>query len=108
MSLDIWLKCPHCGHDLYENAITGNLAEMADSAGLYEAMWRPDEHGFVLAGDIIQLLNDGIRTLKSDPERFKKMNPPNGWGTYDILLRTATDYFAACSAHPDALIKVWR
>lgn len=31
-------------------------------------------------------LNDIIRGLESDPQRFRAMNPPNGWGDYDSLL----------------------
>lgn len=32
-----------------------------------------------------------ITGLKSDPERFRAMNPPNGWGDYDSLLKVLTD-----------------
>jgi hypothetical protein len=28
-----------------------------------------------------------VEGLESDPERFRGMNPPNGWGEYDGLLR---------------------
>lgn len=27
-----------------------------------------------------------IKGLEADPDRFREMNPPNGWGNYDGLL----------------------
>jgi hypothetical protein len=27
-----------------------------------------------------------IRQLEAEPERYQRMNPPNGWGSYDSLL----------------------
>lgn len=31
-------------------------------------------------------LGEIIRGMESDPERFRAMSPPNGWGDYDRLL----------------------
>jgi hypothetical protein len=28
-----------------------------------------------------------VKALEADPERFRAMNPPNGWGDYDSLLK---------------------
>lgn len=33
-----------------------------------------------------ELLDHVIRGLEADPERFRAMNPDNGWGNYDRLL----------------------
>lgn len=33
-------------------------------------------------------LADIVRGLEADPERYRAMNPPNGWGDYDSLLET--------------------
>lgn len=32
-----------------------------------------------------------IRGLEADPERFRAMNPPNGWGDYEGLLKILTE-----------------
>lgn len=37
------------------------------------------------------LLGQIIRGLEADPERFRAMNPPNGWGDYDSLLSVLRD-----------------
>src|SRR5688572_13860735 len=34
------------------------------------------------------LLHEIITGLEADPERFRAMNPPNGWGDYDSFVAT--------------------
>lgn len=94
--------------EVYSDGITHNLNEMALEAGIYEALWHPDKILCVWAHDISPVLRRGIATLKADPDRFKAMNPSNGWGTYDTLLQFAEDYLAACEKWPDAEINVSR
>jgi hypothetical protein len=94
--------------EVYWRNITHNLGKMASEAGLYEAMWRPDEHGLTHARDLIGPLRDGLATLQSDSERFKAFNPENGWGDYDGLLAFAASYLAACMNWPDAEVRVSR
>lgn len=66
MSLDVALYGPErdqpcrctCGHEharrerpcLYDANITHNLNRMADEAGIYEHVWRPEEIGVTTAG----------------------------------------------------------
>ncbi len=113
---------------VYSANITHNLGQMADEAGIYEALWRPhrlkegyniseDDHEAEykfekenpsIAKDIIGKLALGLDTLKSDPEHFKKFNPENGWGTYDGLVKFVEKYLNACYEYPDADIDVSR
>lgn len=118
MSLDVCLTtpevCPHCGgklttgEEIYWRNITHNLNSMADEAGIYKCLWRPDEIGIKKASQMIEPLRAGLTLLKGDPGRFKKFNPPNGWGDYDGLVEFVTDYLAACEANPDADVHVSR
>jgi hypothetical protein len=94
--------------EIYWRNITHNLGTMASQAGLYEAMWRPDEQGWTHARDLITPLRDGLAALQSDPERFKGFNPANGWGDYDGLLDFAASYLAACMKWPDAEVRTSR
>ncbi len=93
---------------VYDGNITHNMGGMADKAGLYYAMWRPEEKGWKLAKDIIPALEFGIGNLKADPIFYKKFNPDNGWGSYEVLLEVAEAYLAACKEYPDAVISVSR
>lgn len=48
MSLDVCLKGKN-GETLYSRNITHNLGRMAQAAGIYECLWRPEEHGITHA-----------------------------------------------------------
>ncbi len=115
MSLDVYLSIevdtggpePRTFH-LYDANITHNLNTMADKAGIYEAMWRPDEIEAKVAGDIITLLQDGLDKLRDDPEYYQRFNPENGWGSYEGLLEFVDSYLAACMANPAANLRISR
>ena len=93
---------------VYDANITHNLNGMADEAMLYNCLWRPDEHGITKAEQLIPLLTTGLALLKSDPERFKALNPENGWGDYDGLVKFVTSYLDACERYPSAEIGISR
>ena len=111
VSLDVTLSCPKCtgcdehaAHELYSANITHNLAPMAREAGLYDVVWRPEEHGIETAAQLIEPLRAGIARLVADPEHFAQWNPSNKWGSYDRLLSFLGDYLRACERHPDARV----
>ena len=62
----------------------------------------------VHARDLIQPLRDGLALLQTDPERFKRHNPKNGWGSYDGFVPWVAAYLAACERWPDAKVRVSR
>ena len=94
--------------EVYWANITHNLNTMAEAAGLYRYLWRPDEIGVTKAKELIEPLTAGLMILKNDPERFKKYNPSNGWGDYEGLVRFVEDYLKACWRFPEAAVRVWR
>lgn len=93
---------------VYETNITHNLGKMAIDAGIYEALWRPEEINKTKAGELIEILKAGLANLKSTPEYFKQFNPSNGWGDYDIFVRFVEDYLNACKKYPNAIIEISR
>lgn len=126
MSLDVTLYapetstrscvCSECGHAhervereaLFTANITHNLGAMADKAGLYEALWRPEEINCKTASDLIPQLTEGLLKLRSRPAEMKLLNPSNGWGTYENLESFASRYLAACIENPTAIIEACR
>jgi hypothetical protein len=126
MSLDVYLHdpepagestCEACGgtgkvgaahSPLFDANITHNLTRMADAAGIYQHLWRPEEIGITKAHQLAQPLRDGLARLRSDPDRFKTFNPENGWGSYDGLVRFVVKYLAACEEYPDADVSASR
>ena len=95
-------------HEVYSGNITHNLANMADEAGIYKELWRPDEIGIEKAEQLIKPLIDGLAYLQSEPEYFKQFNPANGWGNYEGLASFVAQYIAACQKYPEAKVRVWR
>jgi len=125
VSLDVYLKgpivtveceCTECDNvhtrqrspTLFDWNITHNLTKMADAAGLHEVLWRPEEIGVLMACHMIDRLRAGLELLRSDPDRFKALNPDNGWGDYNGLVKMAAAYLAACEEHPTAAVRVSR
>ena len=113
MSLHVYLDlptCPHCGRDDkgFSQNITHNLVEMADEAGIYGVVWRPEENGITTARQLIEPLRTAIACMKADPERFKKHNASNGWGLYEHFLPWLEKYLYACEEMPDAVVSVSR
>lgn len=107
MSLDFYLTRVQPTR-VFDRNITHNLGEMAAEAGIYDALWRPDEHGYQKAEQIIPALRAGLALLESDPERFKKFNSPNGWGMYEHFVPFVRAVLEACEEYPDADIEVSR
>ncbi len=119
MSLDVYLyatiTCEHCGKEatqrgslVYSSNITHNLGAMARGAGIYECLWRPDEHGITRASQLIEPLRAGLAAMRADAPRFEAFNAPNGWGLYKHFVPWVAAYLEACEAHPTATVEVWR
>ena len=113
VSLDVYLdvvKCSHCGESerVFSANVTHNLNAMAEEAGLYKHLWRPEEIGIEFAHQLSEPLRGALLLLAAEPERFQKHNPPNGWGNYTIFREFVEDYLAATLTHPDAIVSVSR
>lgn len=125
MSLDVYLEgstsqvpctCSHCWNEhtrekterYFDANITHNLGKMASEAGIYDAVWRPEENGITKGRQLIEPLEAGIALLRSDPERFKQFNASNGWGLYENFVPWLEKYLLACKEYPDANVRVSR
>lgn len=110
MSLDIYLKYEEDGNNInvFDANITHNLGEMASKAGIYKALWRPEEIGAKEAKDIVFILEKGLAKLKKKPEYFSRFNSPNGWGMYEHFVPFVEEVLSACKQYPSAKITVSR
>lgn len=111
MSLDVSLLDPTATYEteeLYTANITHNLNKMADAAGIYEALWRPEEKGYTVAAHLIRPLTIGLRRLKASPSKYEKFNAENGWGLYENFVPFVEKYLEACKEYPEAKIEVSR
>lgn len=107
MSLDVYLLALRPTL-VWERNMTHNLNKMAEAAGVYQHLWRPDEIGITKAAELIEPLSAGLAKLRADPDHYRAFNPENGWGSYAGLVEFVAQYLGACKADPDAEISVSR
>ena len=111
LDVDLMVKQPV---SVYADNITHNLTKMASEVELesgltlYQVLWRPEEVGITHASCLAEYLDEGFNILLSDPEKFKKFNPENGWGSYDGLVNFVYEYRNACWDNPTAEVRVSR
>lgn len=110
MSLDFYIMSVKGDYDstIESFNITHNLTHMADACGLYDVLWRPEEHGYETTDDIADILLDGLNTLLESPERMRKYNAPNGWGMYEDFCRFVLDVYIAVRSNKGAFIHASR
>jgi hypothetical protein len=107
VSLDVSISA-HTYTTVYTDNITHNLGKMAQEAGVYYPLWRPEEIGLTKAGELVPFLRAGLHILKAKPEEFRVFDAPNGWGRHEHLVAFLEAYLSACESHPDGDLEVSR
>lgn len=89
MSADVWIEihpCGHCGRsdEMGEKLnVTYNLSAMLTAAGFMgwpKIVGRP---AAFVGNHIIEVLD----FMAENPDKWRAMNPENGWGSYDVCLQ---------------------
>ncbi len=99
---EIEARHEHGDITLYDANITHNLGRMAEEAGIYKCLWRPEECGITKAKELITPLREGLAKLQADERHYSKFNAANGWGLYENFVPWVSAYLEACEAYPDA------
>lgn len=110
MSLDIYLKakaCEHCGRGdetVWQRNITYNLSTMWHLAGV------PFDRGIegMPAKELEPALRRSLEMLRAEPDEYRRLNPANGWGSYEGLVEAVESMLYAVGAYPDAIVETWR
>jgi hypothetical protein len=125
VSWDADLTCDCCGHSVGDWNYTHNTNGMIAAAR--EAIGHADAHELGSTHPIMQAigppwfdvlngmsgaegaryLGDIVTALEADPERYRAMNPENGWGSYDSLLGVLRD-MRDCSTEAVMKLRTWR
>jgi hypothetical protein len=85
--------------------ITHSLSGMWKEAGIYDALYGS---GDKTAKEVLPVLKEGLAKMKADPERFKKFNAPNGWGTYSQAVPWLEELIMEFEECPDGVVWVSR
>lgn len=94
--------------EVFTANITHNLCGMADAAGIYKHLWRPEEIGITKAGQLIEALEKALADMKARPDYYEQFNAKNGWGKYIDFVPWIENYLNACKEYPEATIQVSR
>lgn len=107
MSYDIWLEIDTGGA---EPAPVGNdWNYTSNMSGAWRAAGADlAEFDGRLAGDCRPILFEAIKEMRANPEKYRAMDAPNGWGTYDTLLPALDRLLIELSKHPKAIVRVSR
>ena len=81
--------------------LTYNLSPMLWAAGM--PAWR--EFIGMRAGDAGPIWQAVADELRRDPDKYKAMNPANGWGDYEGAVKVISALAAACARHPSARVE---
>ena len=112
MGLDLYLRgkpCKECGHqqdpDL-ELAYTYNVAQM-----WYRIC--PDDDKMIdidgmTGAQALSKIRDAFHQMKKQREELIKLEPPNGWGSYNGFYDFLIKIMNACIEYPDLVWESWR
>ncbi|PLR99586.1 hypothetical protein [Bacillus sp. T33-2] len=65
-----------------------------------------DFHGME-AFNAVDILSKGFCEMRDNPEKYKAMNPSNGWGNYEGALQYLEKLLLACIENPNSIINVY-
>lgn len=65
---------------VYSANITHNLNRMAEAAGIYKELWRPEEVGIVKAAQLVEPLRAGLARLREGTGAFPGLEPAKRLG----------------------------
>src|ERR1051326_392138 len=58
------------------------------------------------AKDCLTFVIDAVAELKANPKKYRAMDPPNGWGSYDSLLPAIVELGELFVQYPEATVRV--
>jgi hypothetical protein len=64
-----------------------------------------DTHGR-RAGDLIEDLAKAVAAMTCEPERFRPLEPPNGWGDLNGATKYLASFHEGCRRWPDTIVYV--
>lgn len=108
------ITCPHCG-GATGRAQGGEIAHWSPTYN-YGPMFRAateTEHGIYdfdgkTVAEVLPLVEQMYARMAADPAKFRALDPPNRWGTYDEWMPVFVDKIlpAFRSAPADAIVRV--
>lgn len=107
MSYDVGLECDLGGPEpvglaLLSANCTYNVAPMFVEAGGCS----PNDWDGMSAANVRAKCLEILAAFEADPDKFKAMNPSNGWGNFEGARRFIREISDACELAPRATVRV--
>lgn len=107
MSYDVWLAIDTGGPEPVQVGESWNYTSNS-SAAWCEAGADLAEFDGKPAGECARILDKAIERMRTEPAKFKSLDAPNGWGTYDTLVPALEKLRNTMRRHPKATVVVSR
>ena len=86
---------------VFDRNQTSNVARMWRAAGVDLSEWKDRP-----VGEVVEPLSEAVAAMKADPDKYRAMNPPNGWGSYETCLAFLESILTACRVHDRGVLWV--
>lgn len=104
MSLDINITAKR-ETEIYEANVTYNLADM------YYKCIDKDKGFRKLDGmnckEALPIIENAIKDMLNNADEYRKLNPKNGWGSYEGLLKVLQEMRSCCESNLDGSINIY-
>ena len=104
MSLDINITAKR-ETEIYEANVTYNLADM------YYKCIDKDKGFRKLDGmnckEALPIIEKAIKDMLNNADEYRKLNPKNGWGSYEGLLKVLQEMRSCCESNLDGKIGIF-
>jgi len=100
VSLDVDLRIqtgPDMSHTVYSGNYTHNVSPMWHRAGCLDVLY---ESRGAAVPDVLPVLEAALIAMRSEPDAYRAMNPPNGWGSYDGAIAWLDRLVSECRVNP--------
>lgn len=125
MSMDLWLSADLGGveREALDWDDPGNITYNVDpmfalaldgdpSAGIQNGAELLDRKSPALqrfkgkqAKECVVALRAAVERMEATPNAFRELNPPNGWGNYELAVAYLRRFLAACERAPEAYVE---
>lgn len=103
MSLDISIMAKR-EVEIYEANVTYNLSDMYYKCIDKEQGYRKLDG--MTCKNALSIINNSIADMLNNADEYRKLNPSNGWGSYEGLLAQLQQMRSCCESNPDGIIYV--
>ncbi len=88
---------------VFDSNMTHNVSGMWREAGCYDAIYNSEG---LLASECLPFLKKGYEYFKKNAKELKKLEPENGWGTYENAGKFLEELIEGCEKYPDGKISI--